>query len=213
MTEQAPTLASVLRRHFGALCIMAGATAVGTAFCALASLTVTDVLHVAVFRTKSDTLDIVIYMTPLLSMLGALTFIWIMWPAQMLQGFLSWRYGQRWYVIALATPALVALTFSVYDYLTPDLSVINPADDWEPYRHGLTVERFLRILVFQLPVSIYTALYVFKLSTGGYRRLTLATPFFVAAVLGGIGGYYLGQGQLKLDANCAPTMENCQPSH
>jgi hypothetical protein len=62
--------------------------------------------------------------------------------------------------VVLALPLTVVLTWYCYDYLTPSMQLsINEGPDWQPWQHGLTIERYLTTLAVQAPITLFGVLH------------------------------------------------------
>jgi len=62
--------------------------------------------------------------------------------------------------VVLALPVMAVVTWYCYDYLTPSMQLsINDGPDWQPWQHGLTVERYLTTLAVQAPITLFGVLH------------------------------------------------------
>jgi hypothetical protein len=90
--------------------------------------------------------------------------------------------------VLLALPLTSLLTWYCYDYLTPSDFNLGINSDSSPYRHGLTIPRYLTALSFQLPVTLFSYLYWKTFQLQRHRRTLIATGLTLAV----IAGVYLG---------------------
>src|SRR5262249_52772651 len=82
--------------------------------------------------------------------------------------------------VLLALPLTAALAWYCYDYLTPtDVNLgINIGPDWTPYRHGLTRQRYLIMLALQIPITLFSILYLDATNCGRSKK-----PIIIGALL------------------------------
>jgi hypothetical protein len=109
-------------------------------------------------RTKMDTMLTMSVMPLLFSIIALIgTFLVLSLP-MLFQGVLNLtlykKIGENAHLFTfLAIPIVALLTWYCYDYLTPsDMNLgINEGEDWRPYQHGITFNRYIITLCIQTP--------------------------------------------------------------
>jgi hypothetical protein len=86
-------------------------------------------------------------------------------------------------------PLTAVLTWYCYDYLTPD---------WTLCEHGISISRYLGALAFQVPVTLFSFLYIDAGFRGASKWLIVVAALAIALVVGGICGYVTAQEQIEL---------------
>ena len=81
-------------------------------------------------------------------------------------------------------PILAVLTWYCWEYLTPTDFLGGDDPDWKPYQHGITTQRYLAALAYQVPISIF-AIVCFEPDLLGTTRKTIRLVVIGCAVLAG----------------------------
>jgi hypothetical protein len=107
------------------------------------------------------------------------------------------RRGQ--FGVLLALPLTAALAWYCYDYLTPtDVNLgINTDADWIPYQHGLTVKRYLVMLMIQTPITLFSLAYRDAAMRGDSKRPALLLALLLAVIIGVVVGYEMARNQYQ----------------
>jgi len=101
--------------------------------------------------------------------------------------------------VLLALPLTAVLAWYCYDYLTPtDVNLgINVGPDWTPYRHGLTLQRYLMMLALQTPITLFNILYLDATSCDRSKKPIIIGALLFTVVLGVLYGHWMAEGQYK----------------
>lgn len=170
----------------------------------VAELTLIDFVHGNPHRPQSNALFMMAVFTPIFGMIGAIGTFLIFTVPQLFQAalivILSRIFDDRARFAALLAPPLTAiLTWYSYDYLTPtDFNLgINVGPDWVPFKHGLSLSRFISSLAVQAPITLFSFLY-FDADLGRLpKKSVLVASLAAAIVVGLIWGYWRAQNQLQ----------------
>jgi len=106
---------------------------------------------------------------------------------------LARRYGRVGQLgVALVLPLTAGLTWFCYDYLTPTLPPLAiGSENWTPFQHGITFQRYLGALVFQTPVTLFSIWYCDAVICRASRETVVAVGLIVAVVVGIVLGSYI----------------------
>jgi hypothetical protein len=170
----------------------------------VAELTLIDFVHGNPHRPQSNALFMMAVFTPIFGIIGAIGTFLIFTVPQLFQAALivtlSQIFGDRArFAALLALPLTAILTWYSYDFLTPtDFNLgINVGPDWVPFKHGLSLSRFMSSLAVQTPVTLFSFLY-FDAGPGRLsKKSVLVTSLATAIVVGLIWGYLRAQNQLQ----------------
>ncbi len=170
----------------------------------VAELTLIDFVHGNPHRPQSNALFMMAVFTPIFGITGAIGTFLIFTVPQLFQAALivtsSQIFGDRArFAALLALPLTAILTWYSYDYLTPtDFNLgINVGPDWVPFKHGLSLSRFISSLAVQAPVTLFSFLY-FGADLGRLsKKSVLVASLAAAIVVGLIWGYLKAQNQLQ----------------
>jgi hypothetical protein len=146
--------------------------------------------------------------TPILGVVAAIGSILVFTLPQVFQAVLiavlHRTLGSRAQFAALAALPLTAiLTWYCYDYLTPsDVGLgINAGPAWTPYQHGISISRYLGALAFQIPVTLFSFLYINAGFRGTSKWPIVAAALTLTIASGGIWGYVTAQQQISLQSS------------
>jgi hypothetical protein len=104
------------------------------------------------------------------------------------------RPGQ--FGILAALPVTAILSWYCWDYLVPSFQLgINEGADWAPYRHGLTLTRYLTMLAVQTPVTLFSLAYCDAAIRQGSRKPAVRLALALAIVAGVVFGVWRVMGQ------------------
>jgi len=99
---------------------------------------------------------------------------------------LTQRFNRRGlFGVLLALPLTAGLAWYCFDYLTPH--DFNP--DGTPYQHGLTLQRYLVMLAFQTPITLFSLLYRDRTIHAQSKKSIIMAALLFAVVVGVIWGY------------------------
>jgi hypothetical protein len=110
------------------------------------------------------------------------------------------RSGRRGlFGVLLALPITAVLAWYSYDYITPtDVNLgINAGPDWTPYRHGLTLQRYVMMLALQTPITLFNILYLDATSCDRSKTPVIIGALLFSVVLGVLYGHWTAEGQYK----------------
>jgi len=95
-----------------------------------------------------------------------------------------------------ALPLTAILSWYCWDYLTPPFQLgINAGTDWAPYQHGLTLTRYLMMLIVQTPVTLFSLAYCDATVRQNSRKPTVRAALALAIVAGVVFGLWRVTGQ------------------
>jgi hypothetical protein len=99
------------------------------------------------------------------------------------------------FCILLALPLTAGLAWYCYDYLTPsDVQLgINAGADWTPHQHGLTMNRYLTMLVVQTPLTLFSLVYCDAAIRHGSKKSTVQAALALAVLVGVFLGLWMAQ--------------------
>jgi hypothetical protein len=168
-------------------------------------LVILDFIHGNPHRSQSNALFMMTVFTPLFGVIVAIGALLVFALPQIFQallvGILKRAFGDRArFAVLLALPLTAVLTWYCFDYLTPaDFNLgINEGPDWTPYRHGISMARYLTSLGFQAPVTLFGFLYFDAGLKGRARKPVIIAALAIAFVLGAISGFEAAQRQIQL---------------
>jgi hypothetical protein len=171
----------------------------------IGGLVVSDLIHTNPHRTMGNVVIMMVMETPLICVIAIIGCFLVFTVPQFFQAAmivaLNPIFGSRArFVVLLALPLTAVLTWYCYDYLTPsDLnSGINVRPDWAPYEHGISSSRYLRTLVIQAPITLFSFLYFEAEFHRRSRKPVLVAGLTLAVMIGGIWGYGMAQDQIRL---------------
>lgn len=161
-----------------------------------------DFVHGNPGRTQLESLETILIFTPIFAIVAVVGVFLVFGASQLLQamalGAFVRRFRVRLEIAALLTlPVAALLTWYSYDYLTPHFEPDVPADDWQPYHHGITAWRYLAALGAQSLVSLFTVLYVSTSARPRLRRRLIVTALLAGVVVGGIMGRSMAVAQYQ----------------
>jgi hypothetical protein len=119
-----------------------------------------------------------------------------------LTGILYAKYGPRGLFFAIAAiPMAALLAWYCYDYLTPSDFGRGTSfrTGWVPYKHGITLERYFKTLLIQIPISVFSLVRLWseKKDKLGFSKYLPFVLLAVAVVGGALLGLYRGGIQLR----------------
>lgn len=166
-------------------------------FALVANVLKVDFLHINPNRSQFSAILGIVLAVPLLFIVNFFGVLLVFAASQfchicMVKGFLK-KYGEKGlFGIILSIPLAAIITWYSFDYLTPtDFNLaINVEPEWAPYQHGLTIQRYLVILLIQSCVTFFS-LSRLKLEMQERPKLNqyiFWATLFVAACSGSIFG-------------------------
>jgi hypothetical protein len=180
-------------------------TAVTVGVMSVTHLVFFDIVHGNPHRTREDVISMMVTMTPIIGVIAAIGTILVFTLPQVFQAALVTvfyrMFGNRARFAVFPTlPLTAVLTWYCYDYLTPsDVGLgINAGPDWTPYRHGISIARYMGALAFQTPLTLFSFLYIDVSFRGASKWLILVAALAIALVVGGMYGYVTAQEQIDL---------------
>lgn len=142
-------------------------------------------------RTKANVLLMMIVFPPIIGIFSLIGSVLVLAVPQGFQAALSYLLSTRFSAkadigILLALPLTSLLTWFCYDYLTPSDLVLgaNAPEDWRPYKHGVTTQRYLVALSIQLPITLFSYFYWKAIQNERRRKAVIAAGLTFAAVAG-----------------------------
>jgi hypothetical protein len=148
-----------------------------------------DFVHGNPNRTTADSILTVVTMSPIMGLLGIIgCFLVFSLPqaaqaaVHMLARRLSRPFAQLFVLSSI--PLLAAMTWYCWEYLTPSDFAGGDDPDWKPYQHGITTQRYLAALAYQVPISIFSIV-CFEPDLLGTTRKTIRLVVIGCAVLAG----------------------------
>ena len=179
--------------------------AIAAAVSNLVELYLFDFVHGNPHRSRENALEMMALYSPMFALVAFIGMVLCFGPFQCFQAvaqrYLSRRVGDRLFMtLALLQPIAAVITWYSYDYLTPsDFNLaINTDADWQPYQHGITVTRYLGALAAQLPITLFSALYVSTAKNLVRRATLVAIALMLAISAGVIWGYHLSEIDIRL---------------
>ena len=123
-----------------------------------------DFVHRNPNRTTADSILTFVFMSPIMSLLVIIGCFLVFSLPQVAQAAvhvflkrLPRPFSQL--LILLFIPFLGLLTWYCWEYLTPTDFLGGDDPDWKPYQHGITMQRYLAALSYQVPISIFSIVY------------------------------------------------------
>jgi hypothetical protein len=170
----------------------------------IVELILVDFVHGNPNRTYSNAAFMMFAYPPLIGVLSTIVVFIVFTLPQCIQALATYilipRFGRVAYVVVLfLVPAVAVITRYCYDYLTPsDMELaINAGPDWEPYKHGITLQRYLSALARQAPVTAFTLAYCDATTRRASKRSIILAACVLAIVAGGIWGHGLAEQQFQ----------------
>ena len=165
-------------------------------------LVIFDFIHGNPHRTVSDTIEMMCLFPVIFVIISPLVIILVFGIPQLAQAAAAkitegWRY-QVAFLIAL-TPLVGVMTWYCWDYLTPsDFNLaINEGPDWEPYRHGITFQRYMDALLWQTPLTVFSLMY-YKMPLRFLSRRRLVQLMLLLSCVSGIAlGYMNAEAEIR----------------
>lgn len=163
-----------------------------------------DFVHGNPHRPQSNAIVMMLYMPPLLGVIAAICTFLVFSLPQYFQAFVTSILMRKFYRrsifgVLLSLPLTVALAWYCYEYFTPtDFNLgINAGPDWEPYKHGITLQRYLIMFVFQTPITLFGALYYDASICNRSRKPIIICLLLFTVVLGVTYGHWMAEGQYQ----------------
>jgi hypothetical protein len=183
-------------------------TAVAAGVMMIAQLVFFDIVHGNPHRTQKDVIDMMVTMAPILGIIAAIGSLLVFTLPQVFQAALiavlhRMFDGRARFAVLVALPLTAILTWYCYDYLTPsDLGLgISAGPDWTPYRHGISISRYMKALAFQAPVTLFSLLYIDAGFRGASKWPVLIAALVITIAGGGVWGYATAQQQIELQSS------------
>jgi hypothetical protein len=163
-----------------------------------------DFIHGNPHRTKANAVLMIMLYPPIVGLVAILGSFVVFTLPQCFQAIMSdvlarrlGRKGQFW--ILLALPLTVTLAWYCYDYLPPTVPNlgINVGADWPPYQHGLTLRRYLTMLIIQTPITLFSLAYCDAAVRHRSRKSIVLAAVVLALVVGVLHGYWMANGQYQ----------------
>lgn len=175
-----------------------------TAFIALAvslnlitELVFIDFVHGNPNRSQSNALTMMVLYPPVLS-IGFSIGVWLVFGlSQLLQANVAYllvpKFGRLAFLfVALMLPISSIISWYCFDYLTPSNFnlAINEGGEWTPYKHGISLHRFLAMTIIQATVTTFTLAYSSIRHRRIFRKRLLLALFIVTILVGIAFGYH-----------------------
>lgn len=155
----------IVRCLFKNLAWVAIAISLFITFILISNLFWVDFIHANKNRTQQNAALFAAIFTPItiaISLIGTAVIFSLSQGLQSLFAFeLLRRLNNRHLCLAaLFIPLAAAISWYCYDYLTPsDFNLgINEGADWVPYKHGMTIHRYLSMLLAQSCITLFSLL-------------------------------------------------------
>lgn len=169
-----------------------------------------DFIHGNPNRTHQNAFFMMLIFPPIFSIIGIVVAVAVFALPQALQALLVKilvdRFGKpARFGILPALPAIAVVTWYCFDYFTlHDFNLgINEGADWEPYRHGLTVWRYIGALMAQAPVTLFSFLYVEVAARKLPARRVVLPAFAIIISAGILMGYSDSEQQIRIQHKCS----------
>ena len=163
-----------------------------------------DFVHGNPHRPQANAVFMMAVYTPIFGIVAVIGTFLVFTLPQFFQAALIVTLGRIFgdrarFAALLALPLTAILTWYSYDYLTPtDVNLgINAGPDWTPFKHGLSVSRFMSSLAVQAPVTLLSFLYFDAGLRGSSKKPLLVAALAIAVAMGLIGGYTMAQNQIQ----------------
>ncbi len=170
----------------------------------IVELTLLDFVHGNPHRPQANAVFMMAVYTPIFGIVAVIGTFLVFTLPQFFQAALIVTLGRIFgdrarFAALLALPLTAILTWYSYDYLTPtDVNLgINAGPDWTPFKHGLSVSRFMSSLAVQAPVTLLSFLYFDAGLRGSSKKPLLVAALAIAVAMGLIGGYTMAQNQIQ----------------
>jgi hypothetical protein len=182
--------------------VLMAAVAVGVSLVVM--LVFVDFVHGNPHRSQANAVFMMVAVPPIFGVIAIIGSFLIFTVPQCFQAIVSdvlvRRLGRRGqFGILILLPLTAILAWYCYDYFTPsDVNLgINAGPDWAPYQHGLTEMRYLTMLIFQTPITLFNLAHGDAVIRHGSRTLVVLWALVLAIVVGGFYGYWMAMGQYQ----------------
>jgi hypothetical protein len=169
-----------------------------------ASLVFVDFVHSNPHRTLGNVLVMMVLFPPILGVVAIFgSFVVFTLPLCLqaaMSDILVRQFGRGELLgILPALPLIAILAWYCYDYLTPtDFNLgINTPPDWSPYQHGLTMQRYLTMLIVQTPITLFCLSYCDASIRHSPRKSVVVAALIIAAIVGVFYGHWMAAAQYK----------------
>lgn len=186
----------VYRYFFTSLLWIVVAITCASFFDSVANIIKIDFLHVNPYRTQSHAVWLPFMFTPFAFIIVLFGVAISFGSTQFAQAFLTTRLVQKYgirglYCILLSVPLMTIISWYCYDYLTPsNVNLgINCGPEWVPYEHGLTMKRYLIMLLLQAFITLFSLSRLFAALKGRFETTILLALLSIASILGFIRGF------------------------
>ena len=170
----------------------------------IVALMLVDFVHDNPNRMWENAIGMMVLFTPLFGMITVVGTLLVFTLPQCFQAVVSSglvrRFGSQAHMgVLLVLPVTAVITWYCYDYLiAPFFSLgLNEGPDWRPYQHGMTATRYLGVLAFQAPATLFSAAYAAAGDGRLSRRIVLLLALTAAVVAGGITGHRQAEQQYQ----------------
>jgi hypothetical protein len=163
-----------------------------------------DLIHGNPNRTKAHAMLMMIIFPPIVGFIAVVGWFLTFTLPQCLQAIVSdvlvRQLGRRGQIgVLLALPLAATLAWYCYDYLTPsdiNLGIYTPAD-WTPFEHGLTLQRYLTMLMVQAPITLFSLAYCDAAMRNSSKKRVVVVAVVLVAVVGVLHGHWMAEGQYQ----------------
>ncbi len=179
------------------LFLTAVVAACATIFWILTDVLKVDFLHFNPHRSQGNAMQMMVIFPPVFAVLACVAVALIFGPAHAIQILLASpllrRYGKRGlFGLVLCVPLLSILSWYCFDYIMPlDDATIAGDPDAVPLAHGLTAPRYLKMLLAQSTVTLFTVLRLFleMQGRGKWKIYLLTAALLAGACYGSVSAY------------------------
>jgi hypothetical protein len=171
-----------------------------------------DFVHGNPHRTQANAMKMMFLFPPFLGFFAIIGTFLVFTLPQYFQAILTdvlvRRFNRRGlFGVLSALPLTAGLAWYCFDYLTPhDFNLgISAPPDWTPYQHGLTLQRYLVMLAFQTPITLFSLWYCDTSIRARSKKSIIVAALLFAGVVGVIWGYRMAEAQYQfLYSECSP---------
>jgi hypothetical protein len=163
-----------------------------------------DFVHGNSHRTKANAIFMIMFFPVILGIVTIVGSLLVFALPQCFQAVVTdvlvSRFGRvAQFGVLLALPLTATVAWYCYDYLTPtDFNLgINVGDDWTPYHHGLTLRRYLAMLVIQTPISLFGLWHCDATIRNASKKWVIRAAIALAGVAGVMWGYGMARTQYQ----------------
>ncbi len=170
----------------------------------IVELVFVDFVHGNPHRTQANAIEMMLLFAPIAGFIAFFVTSLVFAVPQGLQATLTdvllRRLNRRGlFGVLLALPLTAAVAWYCYDYLIPknfNLG-INLDQDWTPYQHGLTLQRYLIMVAIQTPITLFSVLYCDATICNRSKKWIIVGAFLFAVLVGVFYGHWMAEAQYR----------------